>query len=407
MKKLKTIGCSLFLLASLGCGKNDNEDYRSNLDTAVKDIHANLQKELKTDVPSLSVYVVSPKGTLFSTATGVNGIPVTKNTYFRFASNTKNFTSTAILKMMQEGWLNLDDKITAMIPGTNVPYTPDGAAWDFPHKSQITIRQLLQHNAGVYDITNDASKYNIDGESYTDYMLEHFPDHQFSTSDYVKILAEKSLTYGAPNTVYHYSNTGYSILSEIIARIYSQKTGANKTYGNYMYDHIVGPGTKVPLEIRFPELASDKQLPMPYVTGFIKYDDHDEVTNLKNASAHIGEGNGIGTMKLLSDYIRSTMKAENVLTASSIEQMKTSKGPATAVKDRNYALGCFHLPGVGYGHNGATEGYLSMMLYDPETDFSVIVLLPFWDLRNNMENFPKCMNALNTAATEAKKALGY
>lgn len=407
MKQLKMLSFSLFLFAFLGCGNNENENYQSNLDTAVKNIHTGLQKELDTDVPSLSVYVVSPKGTFFSTTTGSNGSLVTKNTYFRFASNTKNFTSTAILKMMQEGWLNLDDKITANIPGTSIPYTPDSPDWNFPNKNLVTIRQLLQHNAGIYDVTNDASQYNVNGETYGDYMLENFPDHQFSTAEYAKVLTDHHLTYGVPNSVYHYSNTGYSILGEIISRVYSQKKNAAKTYGNYMYDHIIGPSSKTPLDIKFPELASDKQLPIPYVKGFIKYDDHTEITNQKNASAHIAEGNGVGTMKMLSDYIRSTMKGQNVLSASSVELMKNSKGVATTSENHNYALGCFHLPGVGYGHNGATEGYLSIMLYDPETDFSVIVLLPFWDLRNNTQNLGKCINALNIAATEAKKAIGY
>lgn len=394
---------SLFLLAFLGCRSNDNIEYQANLDNAVRKIHSDLQKELNTDVPSLSVYIVSPKGTYFSTVNGANGDLMTRKTYFRFASNTKNFTSAAILKMMQDGWLNLDDKITAHIPGTSISYVPETSDWNFKYKDQITIRELLQHNAGIYDVTNDDSAYHINGQTYTDYMLENFPDHQFSATDYVKVLSQNNLTYGPPNTVYHYSNTGFSILSEIIARVYSQKSNASKTYGNYMYDHIVGPSSKTPLNIKFPELASDKQLPIPYIKGFIKYADHNEITNQKNASAHIGEGNGIGSMEMLSVYIRSLMKAENVLTASSIQQMRTSKGPATT---SNYALGCTYVPGVGYGHNGATEGYLSTMLYDPETDFSVIVVLPFWDLRN-MNNFEKCLTTLNVTAMEAKKALEY
>lgn len=403
MKKLNLLLISLLLLAFLGCKSSEVEDYQNDLDAAVRKIHADLQKELNTDVPSLSVYIVSPKGTYFSTVTGTNGEMVTKKTNFRFASNTKNFTSTAILKMVQDGWLHLDDKIIANIPGTTVPYVPNVTDWNFPNKNQITIRQLLQHNAGIYDVTNDTSQYNVNGETYADYMLENFPDHQFTTTEYVKLLSEHNLTYGPPNTVYHYSNTGFSILGEIIARVYSQKTNVSKTCGNYMYDHIVGPSSKIPLDIKFFELASDKQLPIPYIKGFIKFADHNVITDQTNASGHVGEGNGVGSMLMLSDYIRSVMKAQNVLNASSVEQMKTSKGPATT---SNYALGCSFVPGVGYGHNGATEGYLSTMLYDPETEFSVIVLLPFWDLRNT-DNFTKCLETLNTTAREAKKALKY
>ncbi len=404
MQKLKFITLSLVLLLSLSC-KNNNEadDYQNNLDNSIKNIHTNLQKELNTDIPSLSVYVVSPKGTFFSSVMGSNGSAVNKKTYFRFASNTKNFTSTAILNMMEDGWLNLDDKITANIPGTSVPYLPTGADWEIKYKNDITIRQLLQHNAGIYDLTNDTSQYSVGGKTYADNKLETSPNFQFSAADYVKVLANNNLSYGPPNTVYHYSNTGFTILSEIIARIYTQKSGTAKTYGNYMYDRIVGPSSKVPLDIKFPELGTEQQLPVSYINGFIKYTDHSEITDKKNASAHIGEGNGVGSMEMLSQYIRSVMKGENVLTSASAQLMRTSKGPATT---NNYGLGCGYFPGIGYGHNGATEGYLSLMTYDPDTDVSIIVLLPFWDLRSDA-NFEKCIMTLNTTGLEAKKALGY
>ncbi|KMQ68121.1 hypothetical protein ACM39_09710 [Chryseobacterium sp. FH2] len=404
MQKLKILSMSFLLMLSLSC-KNDNEanDYQTNLDNTITNIHDNLEKELSTDIPSLSVYVVSPKGTFFSSALGSNGSAVNKKTYFRLASNTKNFTSTAVLKMMQDGWLNLDDKITANIPGTTTPYVPNTADWNFPHKNEITIRQLLQHNAGIYDVTNDTSQYNIGGETYTDYMLATAPEHQFTTAEYIKVLKDHNLTYGAPNTVYHYSNTGFSILGEIISRVYSQKSNASKTYGNYMYDQIVGSSAKVPLGIKFPELGTDQQLPVSYIRGFIKYVDHSEITDKKNASAHIAEGNGVGNMEMLTDYIRTLMKGENVLAYSTIQQMKNSKGAATT---NNYALGCSYFPGIGYGHNGATEGYLSLMTYDPDTDVSIIVLFPFWDLRSEV-NFNKCIETLNITGLEAKKALGY
>lgn len=45
---------------------------------------------------------------------------------------------------------------------------------------------------------------------------------------------------------------------------------------------------------------------------------------IKNATAHIAEGNGIGTMTELAKYIRTTMKAENVLTTQSVQLMKTA-----------------------------------------------------------------------------------
>jgi len=407
MKSILFIFCAFVLMNFISsCTDSHKEDYQSKIDSSIRSLHQKLQEDLQYDVPSLSIYVVSPKGTYFSTVTGKNGTPVTEDTYFRFASNTKNFTSTAILKMMQDGWLNLDDFITANIPGTNIPYTPVTPEWNFPHKNEITIRQLLQHNAGVYDITNDTSQFGVNGITWEEYMLHTSPDHQFTTTQFVSLLTEHNLTYGAPDTVYHYSNTGYSILGEIIRRVYSHQKGTEKTYGDYMNDYIIGSQTKVPLNIKFAELSTDQQLPNPYVKGYILNDNGYEITDQKNASGKIAEGNGIGTMKELSRYIRSIMRGENVLSAESLELMKNNKGPATA-EGNDYALGCVHKQGIGYGHDGATEGYLSLMLYDPETDITTIVLLPFWDLRNDMKDFGKCFNTITQAALDTKKALGY
>lgn len=378
---------------------------QKQLDETIKKLHADFQRSLGTEVPSLSVYVISPKGTYFSSAKGKNGTDVNANTYFRFASNTKNFTATALLKMMQDGWIKLDDKITAFIPGTDVPYVPATATWDFPYKNQITIKKLLQHNAGVYDLTNDASQYNIDGEPFAEGLLKKDPNLQFDTELYAKALTEHKLTYGPPNTVYHYSNTGFSILGEIIARVYSVKTKSKKTYADYLYDNITGPNTKVPVKVKFVESALDQQLPSPYVKGLIHDDTTDEITDRKNASLHIAEGDGVGTMAELGKYIRTLMKGENVLLPATVELMKTSIGEANKVTDPKYGLGCDNFPKVGFGHNGATEGYLSLMVHHPENDITTIVLLPFWDVSHDMKNFKACLELLNTTSEEAQKVV--
>ncbi|RYF51199.1 MAG: class A beta-lactamase-related serine hydrolase, partial [Cytophagaceae bacterium] len=68
------------------------------------------------------------------------------NTRYRIASLSKIFTSAAILLLQQEGKLTITDFIPAYLPTT--------PAYDIPNKNQITIKQLLQHRAGVFDITN-------------------------------------------------------------------------------------------------------------------------------------------------------------------------------------------------------------------------------------------------------------
>jgi len=73
--------------------------------------------------------------------------------------------------MQQDGWLNIDQYITENIPGTKTPLVPDTPEWNLPHKDQITIRQLLQHSAGVYDVDNDKVP-GCDGQSYTAWIMK-------------------------------------------------------------------------------------------------------------------------------------------------------------------------------------------------------------------------------------------
>lgn len=408
MRTLNTMLLAVLVSTTLltACNHTADEMHgQQQLDAAIATLRTNLEKELGHDVPSISVLVESPNGTFFTSSAGKNGKAITENTYFRFASNTKNFTATAILKMMQDGWLHIDDNITSYIPSTTEPYVPNSPEWAIPHKNEITIKQLLQHNGGVYDVSNDPVP-GFGGLPYVEYMLENSPLHQFTATELVNQITIHNLSYGAPDQVYHYSNTGYTILGEIIARVYSARAGQPKTYGDYLKDKIHGAGSKVPLNLYFVENATDQQLPSPYITGMIQYPTNTVITDKINASPHVAEGNGVGTMAMLNRYIRTLMKGENVLNKASVTLMQTAEGPANTPQT-HYALGCSRHPVLGYGHNGATEGYLSTMMYDPVTNVSVIVVIPYWDLTDGSTSLNKCLQALVKAGLAGREALGY
>ena len=73
----------------------------------------------------------------------------------------------------------------------------------------------------------------------------------------------------------------------------------------------------------------------------------------------------------------------------------------------SYALGCEYRKNLGYGHNGARVGNLSIMAYNPDTEVSVVVYLPLWDLIDGMESFKFCFQAMYDAAYAALETLGY
>lgn len=404
-----------FLLVGLisllfGCSVINLDDHpvppTKRVQEAVEKVRADLEKDLQKQVPSLNVYLQTPTQTYFASAVPTGRQPITPNTYYRFASFTKNFTATAIMKMNQDGWLDYKANITDLIPGTNQPYVPATPDWNIPNKSQITIKQLLNHSAGVYDVDND-SVPAFKPESYVNYILSRDSTHQFNTEEMLKPIIDHQLKYFDPTKGHHYSNTGYVILSRIIERVYSAKSGSAKTFADYLYDHITGPTSRVPVPVLFPYRANDVQLPQPSVASVLwrpsgKLDTFGRV----NMSAHVGEGNGYSTMAALNTYVRSLMRGENVLNTHTVELMQTEGSAARPT----YALGTSLFPNLGYGHNGAIAGYLTLVVYDPTTEVSLVAMLPFWDLTqgpNGDTSFGKCFNAMYEASYAARAALGY
>jgi D-alanyl-D-alanine carboxypeptidase len=382
----------------------DTDRIRLALDTARK----SLESDLGVQVPSLNLLIQTARDRFFLSSAGPGGRPITADTHFRFAGNTRMFTATAILKMQQDGWLSIDSFITDPIPGTHLPFVPDTPTWDFPFKSTIQIRQLLQHTAGVYDVDHDPVPPAPGGQSFVAATAAQDPTHEFTVTEMVEQLGRYQLAYFPPGTGHQDSNTGYAILSEIIARVYSERSGRARSFGDYLADHITGQGaaTRLPMALRlptyFPERASDTVVPAPYSPGTVlraggSLQSDDQV----NMSSQIGAGNGWGSMDSLNTFVRLLMKGQHVLSPANIALMQGSAGPGAA-----YALGTEPFPNLGFGQTGARVGNLSLAAYEAATDTSVVAYLPFSDERNGRDGMVRGMRSLFEAAWGGRSALG-
>ena len=111
------------------------------------------------DVPGVVVAVVDKNGVLYNEAFGksstVKNTPMTKDTIFNMASMTKPITSTAIMILVDEGKLKLDDEVAKYLPKWKDPQViskfneADASFETRPAKRQITIRHLLTHTSGI------------------------------------------------------------------------------------------------------------------------------------------------------------------------------------------------------------------------------------------------------------------
>ena len=138
--------------------------------------------------------------------------PVTPETVFRIASMTKSFTGMAILKLRDEGKLSLDDPVARYVPAmAELPYpTKDSPA--------ITIRHLLTHSEGFPE-----------DNPWGDRQLAQ-------TADTMRAWIRAGIPFStAPGTAFEYSNFGFAILGEVIAK------ASGRPYSDYVRDNILRP----------------------------------------------------------------------------------------------------------------------------------------------------------------------
>jgi D-alanyl-D-alanine carboxypeptidase len=344
----------------------------------------------------VALYLLTPKGNYF-VSTGMGDVNF--NTHFRGASTTKTFTAAAIMLLQQAGILNIDDKITDPIPGTTETYLPKNANYAIPYKDQITIRQLLGHRAGVFDLTNSDVPLTVReqyaGENYLNFIRSEQGDdnHTFTFDEIVGIVAANDLSYSPPDTEFHYSNTGYSLLAKIIERVSSQR------YDKFVQAMIVKPndlnGTS------FPYLGTDQTLPFAFVPGYTWIGGTIAETTKDNMSGNVAEGNVITTPRDLATWVKRWIRGEAGLQPKYVQMMMDVH--KTDESHGYYGLGCNYTPGLGFGHNGAHMGYITMVRYDPKQDVTVLVFSNCLNASNPNEELPFMYN-LGYAAREL---LGY
>jgi CubicO group peptidase (beta-lactamase class C family) len=135
---------------------------------------------------------------------------LTTNSIFELASVSKPFTAIAILKLYEEGKLDIHDTVQKYIPC-------------FPYKKR-TIHHLLTHRAGLPDYYQFSSGYwkNQWEDMSTDFMIDILCVRKLRA----KFLADAK---------HEYSNTGYVILAKIVEIV------SGKSYGEYLHDTFFAP----------------------------------------------------------------------------------------------------------------------------------------------------------------------
>jgi D-alanyl-D-alanine carboxypeptidase len=185
--------------------------------TAAAPLVPELQRLLEAEVaanPSLPgelLHVHAPAhGIDVSLAAGVfdraSGRPLEPHHGFRIASVTKTFTSAAILRLYEAGRLGLDDPIADQLPEAYVSILRAGGY----EPGRITVRHLLTHTSGIYD-------YAADPRYHTAALAD--PTRRWTRMEQVRSAMEWGSPRFEPGIGYHYSDTGYVLLGEMLERL--------------------------------------------------------------------------------------------------------------------------------------------------------------------------------------------
>ena len=301
-------------------------------------------------VPGACVAVIE-NGAVLSRAYGLANVEeraaATPATNYRLASMTKQFTAAAVLLLMEDRRLSLDDPVRRWLPGL-----PDSA-------DAVLIRHLLVHTAGLRDFEE---------------LIPAGASAQLRDADVLALLEAAGPGYFAPGSGFRYSNSGYVLLGLVVAR------AAGAGFAEFLRQRIfqpLGMLRTVVFEAGISEVANR-------AFGYSRAGIHWERTDQDLTSATLGDG---GIYSSIDDLAKwdAALYDGRLLRPESLRQ---AFAPAVESDDPavRYGFG-WRISGDTLWHSGESIGFRNVILRHPRRRLSVIVLTN----RNEPEPYPTAL----------------
>ncbi|MGH1396236.1 MAG: serine hydrolase domain-containing protein [Trichormus sp.] len=332
--------------------------------TADRDLRQQLQTALdqaRGDIPGAAVAIISPKGNWFG-ASGVadiaTGRVLQSSDRFEIGSITKTFVATTTLQLVEEGILNLEDKLTDRLPSSVTDWIPNA--------NQITLRQLLNHTSGVPDYTDVLFRWAAvnPGVFFNNWQ----PQELVSFIDGLEASFQ-------PGDSWQYSNTNYLLLGMVV------EAATNNNIAQEIRDRILEP-----LALSNTFFAEEEAIPGGYVKGYWDFDQNGTLNDISvaNLSWAWATGAMVSNTSDLATFIHALIGGK-LLEPDTLQQMLTTISPITSPNYTTYGLGIGTLESPNrfwYIHRGQTLGYRSNMWYSPTENITYIELINARSTRN-------------------------
>ncbi len=264
--------------------------------------------------------------------------PVTVETKFRIGSISKQFTAAAILKLAEEKKLSVTDPLSKFFP-------------DFPRAEKITLHHLLTHTSGIHSYTDKPDFLSrvsaaIEPGKLIDSFKNDAPDF-------------------APGAGFHYNNSAYFLLGEIVAKV------SGKPLGDYLRDAFF-----TPLDMKSTGIFVNSAPPAGMALGYSFADG-------KSAPAldwDMSWAGGAGALySTVGDLFRwnEALFGGRVLNAESLKAATTPVALPADVDGMKYGYGLvmYEVKRLrAIGHGGGLNGWSSDLVRLPDENCTVVVL---------------------------------
>lgn len=298
-------------------------------------------------VPGVGLALVDRQGVRWAGGVGVadrgTGAAVEADTQFRVASITKSVVALGVMRLVEQGRLELERPLHELMPGV----VPEHA-WD--DEAPITLAHALEHTAGFDDM-----RFN-----------EYWAEEGMTPRDTLALNSRSRVARWAPGSRMSYANPGYTIAGHAI------ELATGEDWEAYLEREVLRPlGMPTAHFRRTPELGGR------LATGYTGRDE----TAVFRPIAHAPAGALLASPRELGELVSFWLRrgaGTEIVGEDSLARIERTATLPYRGPDTNYGLGNYgdvmH-PIPGRGHDGGLPGFLSCYRYFPELGVGYVMLL--------------------------------
>ncbi len=381
--RMTRLGAILLLAFSSAVSFADQEEVAEP--TTVEELLAAIEElAAEREIPSVGLAIVNEAGPVWVGAIGKadveNDIDADEHSLYRIGSTSKMFVSLAVLKLVEEGKLSLDDKLSDLAP--EVEFSND---WE--ETDPIRVVHLLEHTTGWDDI------------HLAEYAHNEYPP--VSLLDGLAFHPHSRQSRWIPGTRSSYCNAGPPVAARIVENVTGQE------FEQYVIDNFFEPMGMETATYRYSD-----EVQANGVTLYIEGEPQEYWHIIMRPSGAIN-ASPADMAKLAMFFVnRGTVGDTQLISPESITRMEraASTSGARAGQEIGYGLSNYtsiHDTFVFHGHDGGVNGGLTEFAYLPEGQVAHVIMVNSGDFEGyrRISDLVRAFEVRNLDSLEARAAV--